>query len=205
MDLGMVSDGYHSIEHALPNAPVYADVRAFFSASPQQMGGPGTAYVPTLVVAYGGVTGDTWFYQNKSPLNDERLLRHMPRRVLDGMAWRWGLFVQEEDFNHQQVARDAAKIQQEGTLVALGAHGQMQGVGVHWELWGLGGPGAMAPHAALRAATLDGAKFLGLDHQLGSIEVGKLADLVVLESNPLDDIKNSTDIAFVVKNGEIFE
>ena len=89
--------------------------------------------------------------------------------------------------------------------MTLGAHGQLQGLGVHWELWALGGPGAMTPHEALRAGTLSGAQYLGLADDLGSVEQGKLADLIILNSNPLDDIHNSVDIHFVIKNGEVWE
>ena len=105
----------------------------------------------------------------------------------------------------QVAARDAAKASRAGGLVTLGAHGQLQGLGAHWELWALAGEGAMTPMEALRAATLNGATYLGLDKQIGSVEPGKLADLVVLDANPLEDIHNSVKIGFVVKNGEVWE
>jgi imidazolonepropionase-like amidohydrolase len=57
----------------------------------------------------------------------------------------------------------------------------------------------------LRAATLHGAEIVGLAQDLGSIEPGKLADLVVLDENPLLDIHNTNTVRYVVKNGEIFE
>ncbi len=201
-DLSMFADGYHANEHALPNAPVYDDVKAFVSAS-RTASTWGTAYTPTLLVAYGGISGENWFYQNMNPLDDARLLRHFPRRELDQRTWRLSLMVQDGDWNFQQVARDAAAVSRTGTLVTLGAHGQLQGLGAHWEMWGLGGPGAMTPMEALTAATLSGARYLGLEHLLGSVEAGKMADLLVLGSNPLEDLRRTTDIAFVVKNGEI--
>ena len=89
--------------------------------------------------------------------------------------------------------------------MTLGAHGQLQGLGVHWELWAMASEGALTPHEALRSATLGGATYMGLENELGTIEVGKLADLVVLNSDPLTDIKNSTDILWVLKNGEVSE
>ena len=89
--------------------------------------------------------------------------------------------------------------------MTLGGHGQLQGLGAHWELWALAGPGAMSPHEALRAATLDGAKYLGMDADLGSIEVGKLADFVVLERDPLAEIENSDSIRQVVKGGVLYD
>jgi imidazolonepropionase-like amidohydrolase len=117
---------------------------------------------------------------------------------------------QDGDWAFQQTARDVAAMQEAGALITLGAHGQLQGLGVHWELWALagatgpGGAGAMEPLEALRAATLDGARYLGLEDQLGSLRAGKLADLVVLDADPLADIHNSAKIAFTVKNGEIW-
>jgi imidazolonepropionase-like amidohydrolase len=88
--------------------------------------------------------------------------------------------------------------------VTLGAHGQLQGLGPHWELWGLT-QGGIPNHDALRCATLTGAWALGMDQDLGSLEVGKLADIVVMEKNPLEDIRNSDTIRWVVKNGEVFD
>jgi imidazolonepropionase-like amidohydrolase/Tol biopolymer transport system component len=204
MNLGMIADGFHAIEHSLNVAPVYADVKGWFSAS-HTGDGFGTAYTQTLLVAYGGISGENFYLQHHNPLNDERLLRHFPRRQLDRKLWRHNMMIQDDDWRFQQTARDAAAMAAEGTLVTLGAHGQLQGMGVHWELWALGGPGALSPHEALRAGTLNGARYMGLDGDLGSLEVGKLADLVVLHSNPLDDLHNSTDIAWVIKNGEVFE
>ncbi len=204
MNLGMVADGIQAVEHALPIAPLYRDVQQWMAASHTEASW-GAAYTPTLLVAYGGLSGENFFFQNHSPLDDARLLRHHPRRALDQRAWRWKLHAQEGDWNHQQTARDAAKMARDGVLVTLGAHGQLQGLGVHWELWGLAGPGAMTPMEALHAATLQGARYLGLESQLGTVEAGKLADLVVLDADPRDDIHHSTDIAFTVKNGEIHE
>ena len=203
MNLGMIADGYHAIEHSLNVTPVYEDVKAWFAASHTD-DSFGTAYTQTLLVAYGGLSGENYFLQHHTPLHDERLLRHWPRRQLDRKLWRHNMMIQDPDWRFQQTARDAAEMAAEGTLVTLGAHGQLQGLDVHWELWALGGPGALSPHEALRAGTLNGARYMGLDGDLGSLEVGKLADLIVLNSNPLDDLHNSTDIALVIKNGEVF-
>ncbi|MBA2321099.1 MAG: PD40 domain-containing protein [Deltaproteobacteria bacterium] len=200
-NLGMVADGYQAIEHSLPTVPLYADIRAYFAGSPTA-DTMGTFYTPTLVVAYGGLMGENWFYQHASPLEDERLLLHFPRRQLDAQAWRRNVVAHDSDWRHEVVAQEAAALQDAGVHVTLGAHGQLQGLGVHWELWALGGPGAMSPHEALRAATIDGARYLGIDAWTGSIEAGKVADLVILDKDPLADIHHSDDIAFVVKNGE---
>ena len=80
----------------------------------------------------------------------------------------------------------------------------MQGLGDHWELWDLQS-GGLTPHEALRVATAFGAEALGLQKDLGSLEPGKLADLIVLERDPLADIRNTTAIKYVMKNGELYE
>ncbi len=213
MNLGMVADGMHSIEHALPRAPLYADVHRFFSASANPSGSPatrGSAYTQTLNVAYGGVGGQQWYWQHEHPFadnnpNGERLLRHWPRRSLDAKAWRRDFVLQDGDWNHEQVARDAAAMKRLGLLTTLGAHGELQGLGVHWELWSLAGPGAMTPIEALHSATVGGARYLGLEDHIGSLSGGKLADFVVLTHDPRENIRHSTAIDFVVRNGEVWK
>ncbi len=203
-NLGMVQDGFHAIEHSLPNSPVYADVVRWMAGG-RTPTSAGTAWTPTLLVAYGGLMGENWFYQYMNPLDDARLLRHHPRRLLDAQSWRRDILAQDAEWNFQVAAKDAANVARAGGLVTLGAHGQLQGLGVHWELWALAGPGAMTPLEALRAATIGGATYLGLEEQLGSVEVGKLADLVVLDADPRADVRNTAKIAFVVKNGVVWE
>jgi imidazolonepropionase-like amidohydrolase len=80
----------------------------------------------------------------------------------------------------------------------------MQGISAHWDMWAMQS-GGMTNYEVLRAATLHGAEAIGYAQDLGSIEVGKLADLIVLTENPLEDIRNTNTIKFVMKNGELFE
>jgi imidazolonepropionase-like amidohydrolase/Tol biopolymer transport system component len=204
-DLGMVVDGFHAVEHALPETPLYADVRQLWAGSTKGGDGFGTFYTPTLQVAYGGLSGKWYEFQRANPLDDERLRRHTPHRLLDGQAWRLPLLAQDDDWRFRSTAADAARMAREGVHVTLGAHGELQGLGAHWELWALGSPGAMTPLEALRAGTIEGARYLGLDRELGTVEVGKLADLVILDADPLADLRATTRIHAVLKNGEWFE
>ena len=135
--------------------------------------------------------------------DDEKLNRFVPHNEIDDLTRRrpWFRF---DEHSFPRTAAQAAKIQRAGGLIGVGAHGQMQGLGYHWEMWAFE-MGGMTPREVLRAATIDGAQIIGLFQDLGSIEVGKLADLVVLEKNPLENIRNTNTIQYVMKNGELFE
>jgi Tol biopolymer transport system component/imidazolonepropionase-like amidohydrolase len=196
-NLSMVVDGHTSIEHSLPVTPLRDDVARLFGAS-------GTVETPTLLVAYGGLMGEHWFYQHYDAWNNAKLLRFHPRGALDARAIRRPVMTIDGDWHHMKVAEGCRRILERGGKVTLGAHGQLQGLGPHWELWALT-QGGIRPHEALRCATLYGAWALGMDRDLGSLEPGKLADLVVMDRNPLERIENSDSIRYVVKNGEVFD
>ena len=89
-------------------------------------------------------------------------------------------------------------------MVSIGAHGQREGLASHWEMWGFA-QGGMTPMETLRTATITPARALGFDQEIGSIEVGKLADLVILEQNPLEDIYRTDEVYQVMQNGRLFD
>lgn len=196
-DMSMVLDGHTTIEHALPNTPLRKDVVTLFGRSK-------TSYTPTLLVAYGGLWGELWYYQHYEVWKDERLLQYVPQGVIDRMARIRPVMANDEDWHHIDVAASAKKILDAGGRVCMGAHGQMQGLGPHWEMWTMV-QGGMTPIEALRASTLAPAVTLGLDTDLGSLEPGKLADFVILIKDPLEQIQNSQTIKFVVKNGVLYD
>jgi imidazolonepropionase-like amidohydrolase len=127
----------------------------------------------------------------------------VPRFAVDP-ASRRRTMAPPEEYNHFEIAEDCKELADRGVLVQLGAHGQREGLGAHWELW-MFGQGGMTPMEALRVATLNGAKYLGLDGDLGSIETGKLADLIVLEKDPLEDLRNSESVVYTMVGGRLYD
>jgi len=195
-NMTMVVDGHTGIEHSVPIPRAYEDVKQLWARS-------GTGYTPTLIVAYGGVWGENYWYQKTNVWDDKRLLAFVPRRVVDSRSRR-PVMAPEDEFNHVRIAQVTKELNDKGVSVQLGAHGQREGLGAHWELW-MFGQGGMKPLQALRAATLSGAHYLGLDGDIGSLEEGKLADLLVLEKNPLEDLRHSTSIQYTMVGGRLFE
>ncbi len=195
-NMGMLIDGHSGIEHSLSVGRIYDDVVKLFA-------GTRAGYTATLLVAYGGQVGENWFYQHDDVWKNEKLQSFFPPRQIDARSRRRSMS-DEDDFNHKLVAEGLKKISDAGGLVTLGAHGQLQGLGAHWELRAIS-QGGMDPHDALRAATINGAEYLGMGEHLGSIEAGKLADLIILEMNPLEKIENSESVRMTVINGVVYD
>jgi imidazolonepropionase-like amidohydrolase/Tol biopolymer transport system component len=195
-NMTMILDGHTGIEHALSIGPIYNDVVQLFVESR-------VGYTPTLLVSYGGQFGENWFYQHHDVWKNDKLQGLFPPRMIDARARRRTM-APEEDYNHKTVAEGCRKILRAGGLINLGAHGQLQGLGAHWEMWAMT-HGGMTPHEALRVSTINGARYLGMEADLGSIEPGKLADLVVLERNPLERIENSDSVAYTMINGFLYD
>lgn len=195
-NMSMIVDGHTTIEHSIPLARLYEDVHQLWRQT-------GTAYNPTLVVAYGGNWGENYWYQESEVWNHPILTRYVPRRILDARARR-PVTAPENEWNHVSIAREARILNDQGVPVLIGAHGQREGLAAHWEMWMLA-QGGMSPLNALRAGTINPARALGMDRDLGSIQPGKLADLVVLDGNPLENIRQTTSIAFTVANGRVYD
>ncbi len=191
-----VLDGHTTVEHNIPVAPLYQDALKLYQAS-------ATGYTPTLIVNFGGVSGEYYWYAESDVWKNERLRRFSAPGVLEARSRRRELAA-GDDYSYQSTARAAKSLADGGVKVNTGAHGQIQGLGVHWEMWMLE-QGGMSPHQALRAGTLNGAASLGLDRDIGSLGAGKLADLLVLDENPLTSIRSSTSIRYVMANGRLFE
>ncbi|HLR26918.1 MAG TPA: amidohydrolase family protein, partial [Fodinibius sp.] len=164
-----------------------------------------TGYTPTLIVNYGGVTGEYYWYQNTKVWEKERLLNFTPRSIVDSRSRHRTMIPQEEYENGHILSAETAKnLLREGVNVNLGAHGQLQGLGAHWELWMMK-QGGMTNMEALKVATINGARYLGMDHALGSIEEGKLADLIVIDGNPLEDIRATEKVTYTMINGRLYD
>ncbi|MBC8052666.1 MAG: PD40 domain-containing protein [Sphingobacteriaceae bacterium] len=195
-NISMILDGHTGIEHGLPVTPVYKDVKSLWNASK-------TAYTPTLIVSYGSQFGENFWFDRTNVWENEKLLNFVPRSLIDSRSRRRQTS-EFGDYGHIDVSKAARQIADGGTKINLGSHGRVQGLGAHWELWMLA-QGGMTPLQAIRSATLNGAEYLGISKELGSLEPGKLADLIVLSENPLNDIRTSDKIKYVMINGRLFD
>lgn len=194
-NMNMILDGHTGIEHNIPVWPVYKDVKSLWNSSK-------TGYTPTLIVAYGTQFGENYWYDRSEVWKNDRLLNYVPPSIVDSRSRRRNTS-EYGDYGHIEVSKYVKMLSDGGTKINLGSHGQLQGLGAHWEMWMLA-QGGMSPMQVLRSATINGAAYLGMDKEIGSLEKGKLADLVIMNQNPLDDIRNSDNIKYVMVNGRLY-
>lgn len=196
LDVTLIADGNTTLEHNVPLSVFYDDFIQFFAKSK-------VGYTPTLVVTYGGPAGDPYWRAHSDTRNHPILMRHEPPAILNGANARREISP-EEDYVDDDSAREAAKLARLGVPVAIGAHGQEPGIAAHWELWSFV-RGGMTPVEALAAGTIESARSLGYDKDVGSLEAGKLADLIVLDADPTVDIRNSDKIGKVMIGGRLYD
>jgi imidazolonepropionase-like amidohydrolase/Tol biopolymer transport system component len=188
--------GYASVEHA--SNRFYDDVLQMLALT-------GTRWCPTLAVGGG----------------NHLLLRNEPERLADE---KFHAFHSENRRARQKLDRfkflsDTAirgrSVEQLATVRAAHRHGvrllagtdapaAFSGVSLHWELEYFVQAG-IPPLDVLRIATQEAAAAVGAEDELGTLEPGKLADLVLLDANPLEDIKNTQTIWRVIKGGWLFD
>ena len=193
--LGYVMDGQTGWEHLLSYTPIYSDVARFVGAA-------NAFYSSTMVGAGPGIWSEEYFYQERDLWNDAKLQRWNPWQYLVPHTRR-RMMRPVTDYNFPIVSQGVADVVAAGGYGPLGQHSRQNALSAHWELWMLAE--GMGAHGALEAASMHGAKYLGAERDIGSIEVGKLADLIVTNTNPLDNIRNSADMRYVMKGGVLYD
>ena len=197
LNLTQIADGYTGQEHSFPIMPLHKDVVQFVARTK-------TFYTPTILVAYGAPWSENYWFETENTVGDAKLNKWIPNELLDTMIRRRPQWFAPEEYGHTKLGKQVADIVHAGGRAGLGSHGQLQGLGAHWETWNLGS-GGLTTHETLKVVTIFGAEAIGLQQDVGSIEPGKLADLVVLDANPLVNIRNTNTVRYVMKNGELYE
>jgi len=201
LNMTQLFDGYPGHEHALPIFPLYKDVTKSIAEAKMTV-------TPTLLVSYGGPWAENYYYTTENVYSDKKLQYYTPyeelaaksRRRVGGLG---GWFI-KDDHVFSKHAQGIKSLVDQGGLAGVGSHGQLQGLGYHWELWSVAS-GGMSNLQALQVATIHGATAIGLDKDLGSLEAGKLADVLVLDANPLENIRNTNSIRYVIKDGRLYD
>jgi Tol biopolymer transport system component len=196
LELTNVMDGYAGSEHALPAYPLYKDVVQLFAQTR-------TSYTPTLQISHGGPPALNAYVAANLPHEDAKIGRFYPHYMADKLFTRLHWYDPEE-YAYPRIAAGAAAIQRAGGLVGVGSHGNMPGIGTHFELQALAS-GGMTPMEVLRAGTIGSAETIGREAEVGSLEPGKYADILILKRNPLEDVKNTLSLLQVVKGGRIYD
>ena len=194
-NLTMVADGHTTVEHSIPVAEIYNDIEQFWQQTD-------VYYTPTLGVAYGGIWGENYWYAETDVWQHPKLSKFVPQDALVGKAMRREK-APHHHYNHINNASVAKRLTDAGVHVVAGAHGQREGLAQHWEIWMMA-QGGMTPLEALATATINPAKEFGMDHALGSLEAGKLADIIVIDGDPLADIRVTDRVTHTMVNGRLY-
>ncbi|MBR9907681.1 MAG: amidohydrolase family protein [Gammaproteobacteria bacterium] len=194
-NLSMIADGHTTVEHSIPVAKIYDDIEQFWSQTDVN-------YTPTLGVAYGGIWGENYWYAETDVWKHPKLSKFVPQEALVGSVRREK--APHNHYNHFNNADVAKQLQDLGVDVVAGAHGQREGLAQHWEIWMMA-QGGMTPLEALATATINPAKEFGMDKYIGSLEQGKLADIIVIDGNPLADISVTDRVTHTMVNGRLFD
>lgn len=189
-------DGFAGNEHALPITPIHDDVVRLMAES-------GTSYTPTLSVLYGGWPALFERIIAERPQDDPRVRRFFPAEMI-AEKLRDRHWAPEEQQTYARFAADALRVQRAGGLVAMGSHSEIQGLGMHWEMAAYAAGGA-TPMEALYAATMGSAGAIGRASEVGSLEPGKFADILIMDADPRDAIVNSRRLHRVMKNGRLYD
>ncbi|TCO71010.1 amidohydrolase family protein [Chromatocurvus halotolerans] len=195
MDMNLIGDGITGIEHNVPLMRMYDDVTQYWRQSD-------AGYTLTLVVTFGGLTSEDYYYQDTEVWKHPILSNFVPPAVLQPRSVRRPM-APEADYRDDDVAAAAKVLLDNGVTINTGGHGQREGLATHWEMWSLerGGFSAME---ALAAATINPATYLGMARDIGSIEAEKLADLLILDADPLQNIRHTDRISRVILNGRVY-
>lgn len=209
--ISMVIDGHTNIEHNVPVPTYHEDLLQLFAAAK-------VGTTPTLIVAFGELFGENYIYQTQRPWDDDKVRRFNPAVnasynpiASDGAPplisrSMHSIHVADEiyDIGFRAVSRSVKALDDRGVRINAGSHGQVAGLAFHWELQLLA-EGGMSPMRILRAATVNPAWTFGMDHEIGTLEPGKLADVVVLDANPLEDIRNTNTVRYTMVNGRLYD